>query len=216
MNTLGRERSAVRELAIWFLPSIPALIWLWPNLHDERVLMAVQSAAYAYVLAGVVWIGRRRWSWDQLGVNRRGGWTGVLCGGVLVVLRALEDWRGPAAAVVGSAAGFALWHIGWAGPLMIGHFVVGLYFSLIRRRSQGILGLIAAHGLFDLPSSQLAGPIPIDRILQAITRREVAAPWLLLGDALLAGAVIYLLWVHPRVRSSGRPEGACTERPSPD
>lgn len=247
MNSLGRERSAILELAVLFLPAVPALIWLWPNLHDEKIHTAVQAAAYVYVLAGVLWIGRRRWSWEELGIRRRGFWLGALCGGVLIPLRilallgfrlpvdfkpiqalpflwdvvfyfcfvalteellyrgllfrALKDGWGPAAAVIGSAAGFALWHIGWAGPLVISHFVIGLYFGLIRRRSQGILGLIAAHGLYDLFALQLAEPIPLDRILQAIARREVEAGWLLLGDGLLVGSVIFLIFIFPRISS---------------
>ncbi|MFN2298413.1 MAG: lysostaphin resistance A-like protein [Anaerolineales bacterium] len=258
MKSWGRERSALLELAVLFLPAVPALIWLWPNLRDEHLQTAVQSAAYVYVLAGVLWIGRRRWSWEELGITHRGFWLGAVFGGVLFLLRilallgfrlpvafkplqalpflwdivfyfgfvalteellfrgllfrALEDGWGPAAAVIGSAAGFALWHIGWAGPLVIGHFVLGLYFGLIRRRSQGILGLIAAHGLYDLFAEQLAEPIPLDGILQAIARGEVAAAWLLLGDGLLVGAVIFLIWVYPRVRARGKPDGARERR----
>lgn len=257
MNTLGRERSVFLELAVLFLPSIPALLWLWPNIRDETALAAVQSIAYAYVLIGVLWIGLRRFSWDQLGVNRRGFRLSLLCGGVLIALRilaqagfglpvsfipfrwppflwdvffyfclvgaveellfrgllfrALEDWRGPVAAIVGSAVGFALWHIGWAGPLMIGHFAIGLYFGLIRWRSRSITGLILVHGLHDLLAVRLAEPIQPDRILEAIARREVASGWLVLGDALLIGAVVYLLFLHPRLsrgeESGGAPGG---------
>jgi len=36
-----------------------------------------------------------------------------------LVFRALEDWRGPGLAILGSALGFALWHVGWMGPLVI-------------------------------------------------------------------------------------------------
>jgi membrane protease YdiL (CAAX protease family) len=258
MDSLGRERSAIMELVILFLPAVPALIWLWPNLHDENLQTAVQAAAYVYVLAGVLWIGRRRWSWKELGITHRGFWLGAVCGGVLILLRilallgfrlpvafkpiqafpflwdivfyfyfvalteellfrgllfrALEDGWGPAAAIIGSAAGFALWHVGWAGPLMIGHFVLGLYFGLIRRRSRGILGLIAAHGLYDLLASQLTDSIPLDRILQAIERGEVAAAWFLLGDALVLGAIVYLIWVYPRVQACGKPDGARERR----
>lgn len=87
MRLLGREKSSIIELVILFIPAIPALLWLWPNIHNDTTFYIVQSAAYLYVFAGVLFIGRRRWSWDELGVNRRGFWLGISCGGVLIILR---------------------------------------------------------------------------------------------------------------------------------
>lgn len=51
-----------------FLPAIPAYLWTWPNL-DGVTLDAFRNLAYLYILASTLWIGRRRWSWDQLGVT---------------------------------------------------------------------------------------------------------------------------------------------------
>ena len=66
MRTLRPEASALLELGILFLPAIPAYIWLWPNVSETDRLYPVQSLAYVYVLGGALFIGLRRWTWDQL------------------------------------------------------------------------------------------------------------------------------------------------------
>jgi membrane protease YdiL (CAAX protease family) len=40
-----------------------------------------------YILAGTLFIGRRRWSWSQLGLNRQGIWLSLGCGVALLVGR---------------------------------------------------------------------------------------------------------------------------------
>jgi membrane protease YdiL (CAAX protease family) len=260
MKVLGRERSAIIELGILFIPSIPALIWLWPNIRDQTVHYVVQSLAYLYVLAGVLFIGLRRWSWDQLGLNLRGFRLSLSCGGAMVLLRiiaqsafgqpiefipfrlgpfavnfiyyfffvgfveellfrgllfrALEDWRGPVWAVVGSSAAFALWHIGWAGPLMIGHFVAGLFFGLVRWRSASIPGLVIVHGLDDFLAVETANLLAADQILQALAGRTMVVPWLVLGDCVFFGVVIFLIWIYPRV-GRGKKSPADTPQRNP-
>jgi hypothetical protein len=51
--------------------------------------MPVQVLVYLYILAGCLVIGRRRWSWDQLGLNRRGLGLSLTSGAVVIVGRIL-------------------------------------------------------------------------------------------------------------------------------
>lgn len=77
---------ALLEIGILFLPAIPAYLWAWPNL-DGTALDIFQVAAYFYILAGTLFIGRRRWSWDQLGMNHRGLRLTFGCGLVILAAR---------------------------------------------------------------------------------------------------------------------------------
>ena len=63
--------SALLEVGILFLPAIPAYLWMWPNLGGT-LNDIVQVVVYVYILVGTLYIGLRRWSWDQLGLNRKG------------------------------------------------------------------------------------------------------------------------------------------------
>jgi membrane protease YdiL (CAAX protease family) len=60
-------------------------------------LWIFQSLADAYVLAGSLFIGLRRWSLSQLGINRKGIWLSLFCG--LLILAGLTlvivsvDWE---------------------------------------------------------------------------------------------------------------------------
>jgi len=76
------------EVGIMFLPAIPAYLWMWPNVQGTSVLVA-QLVSYAYILAGTLLIGRRRWSWDELGLNRKGLGLSLACGLVLLSGRLL-------------------------------------------------------------------------------------------------------------------------------
>jgi membrane protease YdiL (CAAX protease family) len=76
-------QSALIELGILFLPGLPALIWLWPRVAETEWNTPIQSAVYVYLIAGGLFIGLRRWSWDQLGLNRKGIWFALTCGSVL-------------------------------------------------------------------------------------------------------------------------------------
>ena len=240
MRQLRPEASALVELGILFLPAIPAYIWFWPHVSGTAIASVAESLAYLYVFGGALFIGLRRWTWSQLGVNRLGIGLSLICGAVLIaeralaqvvlglpltlrpfslgrvvgevvfylglvgvveellfrglMFRALENWRGPGLAVFGSALGFALWHIGWAGPLIVVHFGLGLVFGLIRWRAGGIVGLVFVHGLFDLMAVETQTPPNIGSIDQLLQIVIVNRPALFIGDALLL-ALIFYLWI---------------------
>jgi membrane protease YdiL (CAAX protease family) len=84
---LSPSQSALVEIGMMFLPALPAYIWLWPNVSGSEWLMSVQSAVYVYFIAGALFIGLRRWNWDQLGLNRRGIGLSLACGALLVLAR---------------------------------------------------------------------------------------------------------------------------------
>jgi len=84
---LTRAQSALVELGILFLPGIPALIWLWPRVSGTEWSTPVQSAVYVYLIAGALFIGLRRWNWNQLGLNRKGIGFALVCGAVVIVGR---------------------------------------------------------------------------------------------------------------------------------
>ncbi len=110
----------------------------------------------------------------------------------------LEAWRGPALAIFGSALCFAVWHIGWAGPLIVAHFFLGVVDGLIRWRAGGIAGLILAHGLYDLVGVEMQAPIAINGINQLLHLTFVNRAAVMLGDALLLGMLLYLWRLYPR------------------
>ncbi len=246
MRKLRPEISALLETGLLFLPAIPALVWLWPNLPG-RWVDPVQALVYVYFFAGACWIGRRRWSWGELGLSARGLVLGLACGGVLIaeqflayaalglpltlrpidlprllwdaffylalvglveellfrglVFRALQGWLGPAAAIFGSALAFAIWHVGWAGPLIAAHFLIGAFWGLVRWRAGGILGLIIVHGLDDLVNvwtGSPAGITSLDRLFHLRIARPAAG---IAGDFLLVAVIVYLLWVYPRLHA---------------
>jgi membrane protease YdiL (CAAX protease family) len=78
--------TALLEVGILFLPAIPAYLWVWPNLTGAGN-DGFQVIVYLYVIAGTLLIGRRRYTWDQLGVNRRGILLALGCGLVLLAAR---------------------------------------------------------------------------------------------------------------------------------
>lgn len=66
-----RSKNDLLEVGIMFLPAIPAYLWVWPNVEGMGFWI-FQSLSYAYVLAGTLYIGLRRWSLCELGLNRNG------------------------------------------------------------------------------------------------------------------------------------------------
>jgi len=110
-----------------------------------------------------------------------------------LVYRALQDWHGHGLAILGSSIGFALWHVGWAGPLAIAHLILGLIFALARWRGGGILGLIISHGLFDLVAVELPLPVSIETIDQLLQLTIANRTPVIVGDILLLTLVVYLL-----------------------
>jgi membrane protease YdiL (CAAX protease family) len=99
INVMKLPRSpslrALLELGLLFLPAIPAYLFLWPNVSGTAQTIT-QIIVYFYILAGTLWIGLRRWTWDQLGVNRRGIELSLICGLFITVGRILVvisvDW----------------------------------------------------------------------------------------------------------------------------
>lgn len=83
------------EVGLMFLPAIPAYIWMWPNVEGTSWIVA-QLAAYAYMLAGCLFIGLRRWNLNQLGLNRNGIGLSLVCGALIIAGRVLitlsVDW----------------------------------------------------------------------------------------------------------------------------
>lgn len=84
MKSKNPGYGALLEVGILFLPAIPAYIWLWPWARAHSMIDPVQSLVYVYFLAGCLFIGLRRWSLEQLGLNRRGFWMSLACGVALI------------------------------------------------------------------------------------------------------------------------------------
>jgi membrane protease YdiL (CAAX protease family) len=74
------------EVGILFLPAIPAYLWVWPNVSGTAQDIW-QTIVYLYVIAGTVFIGRRRYGWGELGLNRQGIWLALGCGAALLAAR---------------------------------------------------------------------------------------------------------------------------------
>jgi membrane protease YdiL (CAAX protease family) len=81
-----------------FAPAPLAYLWLWPNVSGWGKMLA-QGLVYLYFLVGCVVIGRRRWSWSELGLTRRGLGLGLALGVVITAGRWLVvkgvDWGIP-------------------------------------------------------------------------------------------------------------------------
>ncbi len=68
-----------------------------------------------------------------------------------LIFQGIYDWRGPVAAVAGSALLFGLLHVplqGWQGISF--SLSMGLPFAIIRLKANNIIGLILAHWLINL------------------------------------------------------------------
>ena len=87
---LSSAQSALLAIGALFLPGIPAYLWLWHwvDAHPEWNT-PIQSAVYVYFIACTLFIGLRRWNWDQIGINRKGIGFSIACGAVLIVARTL-------------------------------------------------------------------------------------------------------------------------------
>ena len=87
--------SAWLEIGLLFLPAIPAYLWAWPNLTGDW-LEVFQVITYIYILAGTLFIGLRRYTWEQLGLNRGGLWLTAGCGVAILAARLMIilsiDW----------------------------------------------------------------------------------------------------------------------------
>ncbi|MBI5030068.1 MAG: CPBP family intramembrane metalloprotease [Chloroflexi bacterium] len=83
--------TALLEIAVMFLPGIPAYLWFWHNVSETTAEIA-QVVVYFYFLAGCLFIGSRRWNLDQLGLNRRGMALSLICGSSLFAVLFLGRW----------------------------------------------------------------------------------------------------------------------------
>jgi membrane protease YdiL (CAAX protease family) len=73
MNFFQRpSTSAFAEILLLFFPALPAYLWLWPNVEGTGMYELSLILTYLYFLGGCLFIGLRRWSFDQLGLNRKG------------------------------------------------------------------------------------------------------------------------------------------------
>ncbi len=83
------------EVAVLFLPAIPAYLWMWPNVSGAGRWIA-ESLANIYAMGVVLFVGLRRWNLDQLGLNGKGFFFSLACGLVLIAGRTLTvlsvDW----------------------------------------------------------------------------------------------------------------------------
>jgi membrane protease YdiL (CAAX protease family) len=77
--------TAIVEIAVLFLPGIPAYIWLWPHVFGAGAEIAT-ILTYFYFLLGALIIGLRRWNWNQLGINRCGIAHSLICGSSLIAV----------------------------------------------------------------------------------------------------------------------------------
>jgi membrane protease YdiL (CAAX protease family) len=110
---------ALLELGILFLPAIPAYLWFWPNITQQRWYLA-NAFAYLYVLAGTLWIGLRRWRPKDLGLNPKGFGLSLTCGLLLIAGRTLiilaVGWQADLRPIsLVCLAGEALFYIGLVG-----------------------------------------------------------------------------------------------------
>ena len=126
-NKKNPNLSALLEIGILFLPALPAYLWIWPNLNVSQNDL-FQAFVYVYILAGTVYIGRRRWSWDELGVNRNGLRLSLACGVVILTARLLII-RG----IEWSVQPPPLTWLNLVGSLLFYFFLVGLVEELLFR-----------------------------------------------------------------------------------
>jgi len=132
--------SALLEVGVMCLPAIPAYLWVWPNL-EGTALSVFQVLVYLYILAGTLFIGRRRWSWSELGMNRDGIGLSLACGAALLagrelVIRSVDWGAAPPHYTPLAMAAQALYYIG-----MVGLVEELLFRGLVYRALDGWLGV---------------------------------------------------------------------------
>jgi membrane protease YdiL (CAAX protease family) len=81
--------SALIEILLLFSPALPAYLWLWPNVQGTGWSEPIQIMTYIYFLGGSLFIGLRRWKWDQLGLSRKGIGMSILFGLIFILGRTL-------------------------------------------------------------------------------------------------------------------------------
>jgi protein-S-isoprenylcysteine O-methyltransferase Ste14/membrane protease YdiL (CAAX protease family) len=90
--------AALLELGLFFSPALPAYLWLWPNASGTAE-MIVQGLVYVYAILGSLFIGLRRWSRADLGLNQKGLGVSLAVGMAIIAGRSLVilslDWGAP-------------------------------------------------------------------------------------------------------------------------
>lgn len=81
--------SALLEILFLFSPALPAYIWLWPKVAGTELYELFHVLTYVYFLGGSLFIGLRRWSFDQLGLNRKGVGLSLFWGACFTLGRTL-------------------------------------------------------------------------------------------------------------------------------
>jgi len=207
--------AALIEVGILFLPGIPAFFWLWPNVRGSSWDTAVNILAYLYMLAGGLWIGLRRWSLAQLGLNRKGLGLGLICGLVLfagrtLVILAVKWPREPDPLTLSRVVGDILFYFGLVAVIEEYIFRGLVYRALNEWRGTrwAIWGSTAGFILFHIgwhSPLQLLAALIIGLTFAAIRWRAGGIVGLIFSHGLIdAGAV----WLLPELRLEelGRPE----------
>lgn len=83
----SKSESALIEIGLMFLPGIPAYFWLWSRVADTAWDRPANALVYIYFSVCILFIGLRRWSWNEIGINRNGIGFSLACGIVLIVAR---------------------------------------------------------------------------------------------------------------------------------
>lgn len=214
-NEWPRGAAAFVEVGLLFLPGIPAFFWLWPNVRDTAWNTPVQMLAYVYMLTGSLWIGRRRWSWGELGFNWKGLALSLVCGlalfgGRTLVILAVQ-WPGtPDPLTLSRVVEDILYYFGLVA--LIEEFIFrGLIYRALdewRGVRWAIWGSTVCFILFHIgwhSPLQLLGALIIGLIFVAIRWRAGSIVGLILTHGLIdIGAV----WMLPELRLEelGRPE----------
>jgi membrane protease YdiL (CAAX protease family) len=84
---LTKSESGLIEIGLMFLPGIPAYFWLWTHVTDTVWEKPANAFVYIYFITCILFIGLRRWSWNDIGINRHGIGFSLACGGVLIAAR---------------------------------------------------------------------------------------------------------------------------------
>lgn len=84
---LSKSESALIEIGLMFLPGIPAYFWLWPRVTDTFWETPANVVVYVYFIIGILFIGLRRWNWNEIGINRNGIGFSLACGLGLIAAR---------------------------------------------------------------------------------------------------------------------------------
>ncbi len=111
---------AMIEVALLFLPSIPAYLWIWPAVAGTPWEFRFQVLVYLYVLGGTLVIGLRRWSLGQLGVVPRGIGLSLasavaLLGGRYLIIASIHWGTSPLAYSPLGLLGQAAYYLGLVG-----------------------------------------------------------------------------------------------------